>query len=220
MEGPNRRRHLGLAVGSAMTASMPEAVARELTEARAQLEALKAAAVRTAEQCAQECESVASECEALRGPIGGKYRARGARECAERIRTKAVVANVQDACCEEHERGIADASEPCTDFTNAEDVLVWLSGFGGGRGQPSAEKVREAIDFARANIADRINTAGAVAHALRAGVSIGFGPCDLGVRVEVRGLPGAPIVVDATSVSHALELALDQARARVKHEAV
>ena len=42
----------------------------------------------------------------------------------------------------------------CTNFASAEDVLVWLSGFGGGPNQPSVEKVRDAIKFARAAIAD------------------------------------------------------------------
>lgn len=46
-----------------------------------------------------------------------------------------------------------------TNFASAEDVLVWLSGFGGGPNQPSAEKVRNAITFARAAIADALREA-------------------------------------------------------------
>lgn len=52
----------------------------------------------------------------------------------------------------------APSSDPA-EFTSAEDVLVWLSGFGGGENQPTVAAVREAIAFARANIADRLQTA-------------------------------------------------------------
>ena len=51
------------------------------------------------------------------------------------------------------------AAHHTAEFTSAEDVLVWLSGFGGGENQPTVAAVREAIAFARADIADRLQTA-------------------------------------------------------------
>ena len=79
-------------------------------------------------------------CDGIRGRIvsGGEWRTGSARPLASPV--------------------AAPSSDPA-EFTSAEDVLVWLSGFGGGENQPTVAAVREAITFARADIADRLQTA-------------------------------------------------------------